>query len=160
MMAPPPQAMGPAPRVVWGMPLDDGERVIYYKRNSQIGSRIGLVVIGIPMIAMFGLGLYLIYLAITDRKQSTYAQVITNRRLVALDGHGAVRFSIKWSEIAGLNKVTRNGVPSAFGVRNRNGEKFMYTDDLYKVEAAIQRFVDTPRSREDDPEVPYDLTVV
>ncbi|MFO0756646.1 MAG: hypothetical protein U0359_09155 [Byssovorax sp.] len=164
-MMPPQQApmmmpMGPQPRMVWGTPLEEGERVIYYKRVSHMGSRIFLFILGVPFTLMFGLGLWMIYMAITDRKQSVYAQVITNKRLMGIDGHGTIKFSIRWNEVAGLNKVTRNGVPASFGVRNRNGVKFMFTDDLYAVENAIQRFVDTPRLREEGPEVPYDFAVV
>jgi hypothetical protein len=145
---------------MWGEPLEPDERVVYFCRPSRTGARLFMFILGFPMIMMFGLGIYLIYLAITDRKQAVYAQAITNRRLLAMDGHGKIMFSIRWPEVAGLNKVSRNGVPTSFGVRNRAGVKFMFTDDLNTVERIIQRCVDVPSERETSREAPFEPAVL
>jgi hypothetical protein len=150
MQAYPPQA---APRTVFGVPLEPGERVLYYKRLSTMGPRIFQAIVGIPMILMFGLGIYLIYMSITDRKQSHYAQAITNKRLLAIDGHGKPHFAVRWDEVAGLNKVS--GRHDAFGVRNRSGEKFLFHKDLHVVERAITYLAENPRARDESPEVPF-----
>lgn len=111
-----------------------------------------MVVMARFAIWMFGIGLYFLYLAIFDRSQAVYAQAITNRRILAIDGHGKVKLSIRWNEVAGLNKVTRNGSPASFGVRNRGGVRLMLTDDLYTVERVLQQRVDMPGQRENAPE--------
>jgi len=166
---PPPQALAPhaaamvpqsGARTVWGHPLEPGEKVVYYKRLPRTGARIFMFLMGFPTILMFGLGFYLIYLAIADRKNATYAQVITNKRLMAYNGAGKVEFSIRWEEIAGMNKVLRNGATTAFGVRNRNGQKFMYTSDLMFVERVIEQGLDNPKSRDQSGEVYFDAVVV
>jgi|GEM_PF-4878060 len=154
----PPEPLGQAlARVVYGVPLDAGERVLYFKANARLGRRIFWVILGIPMILMFGLGLYLIYSAITDRKSSIYAQALTNRRLLAINGRGAVRFSVRWDEVAGMNKVT--GKSNEFGVRNAAGARFMYEQDLVNVERLITQFVQSAQLREQAPEVPFQSDV-
>ncbi len=145
---------------MWGVPLEPDERVIYFCRPSRTGAQIMMGFIGVCTIWMLGIGLYFIYMAITDRSQAVYAQAVTNRRLIAIDGHGKVKFSIRWNEVAGLNKVTRNGSPSAFGVRNRGGVKFMFTDDLVNVERVIQQCVDMPRERENAMEARFEPNVL
>jgi len=78
---------GPAERVVFGVPLEPGERVLYFRRNSNTANRVFSLIFGIPLILLFGLGLWLIHEAFFDRKKTHYAQAITSRRLLAINGH-------------------------------------------------------------------------
>jgi hypothetical protein len=153
------QPMAPAGRVVWGVPLEPGERVLYFYRSNRLGIRAFAFIIGIPLILMMGIGLYFIYLGATDRKRSVYAQVATNRRLMGINGRGELKFSIRWPDVTGLNRVTRNGSIASFGVRNRAGAKFMFIDNLDMVERVIQRCVDVPHERETAAEVPFETAV-
>lgn len=158
MMAPPQQGQGP--RTVFGFPLEPGERVLYYRYISGTGARIFYALFGIPAILIIGLGFFLIYLAITHRKQFTYAQVLTNRRMFLLDGRGQERQGIRWENVAGLNKVTTSvGGAKEFGVRNGAGAQVMFTEDLEVAERMITQLVQNPAAREAMPEVPFDAQV-
>jgi hypothetical protein len=151
--------MAAAGRAVWGVPLEPDERVLYFYRSSRVGIRVFAFMIGIPLILMLGLGFFFIYLGATDRKRSVYAQVITNRRVLGINGRGELKFSVRWTEVTGMNKVTRNGAAASFGVRNRAGAKFMFVDNLYMVERVIQHCLDAPRERETAAEVPFETAV-
>jgi hypothetical protein len=156
----PPSAPPAAPRTLWGMPLEGGERVFYYHRVPRLWARIGYGLCGIMFIPFFGLGLFILYQAVFDRKGTVYAQAMTNRRMVALDGRGTLLWSIRWAEVAGLNKETVNRGISAFGVRDGAQRKFLLTDDLRTVERLLTRAMDQPRMREEAPEVAFDRAVV
>lgn len=95
-------------------------------------------------------------MGIRDRKQSVYAQAITNRRLLAIKGNSSLEFSIRWQDVAGMNKVTRNNMPSAFGVRDRAGRQCLFRGDLFMVEKVITQCCDSPRFKEEAPEVAFD----
>ncbi|MBX3233862.1 MAG: hypothetical protein KIT84_31425 [Labilithrix sp.] len=144
----------PMQRLVGGVALEPGEKVLYYYRANRIGYVIFGLIIGIIMIPAFGLGLYLLYLTITDRSHSTYVQTITNKRLMAINGHGKPLWQIRWDEVRGLNKVT--GRRYEFGVRNANGQKFMFDDNVHIVEMVITKLAGEPMLREQSPEVAFD----
>ncbi len=147
-----------APRTVYGVPLEDGERVIYYQQNSHAAGRIFQFIMGFPMILMFGIGLWFIYHAITMRKSDCFAQVITNRRLLSISGRGVPLWAVRWEEVVGLNKVS--GKYDRFGVRNGAGTEFLFSDDVRRVEQAIKYFVQSAQLREQAPEVRYDAGVI
>lgn len=152
----PPQQQPQLSRKVFGVDLEMGERVLYFRRNPTLGSRIGLTIVGILFVWLFGLGIFLLYLAITDRKQSHYAQAITNRRLLAIDGHGHPKFQIRWEQIAGMNKVAHStGLVKKFGVRNAAGEEFLFLEDCPTIERVISQLLQNPSNREMWPEVPF-----
>jgi hypothetical protein len=145
-----PAAAAPAPsgRTLFGLALEPGERVLYYKRNAMLVGRIILVVLGVPFIPFFGLGIWMIYQAIVHRTAGNiYAQAITSKRLLAINGVGKPVFDVRWEQVRGMNKVLRNGAPMGFGVRDGNGQKYMYGSDLAVVERVIQRCLDNPRER-------------
>jgi hypothetical protein len=146
---------------MWGAPLEPGERVLYYYRVDQTTQYAVEIFFGVLTAPIFGLGIVLlIYLLVHHRERTVYAQAVTTRRLVTLNGKGAALWSIRWEEVAGLNKNTTNGHPTAFGVRNRTGAQFMFTEDLSYVERAIQRFLETPpAARAQIPEVHFDPSV-
>lgn len=154
MQMAPPNAMQGGMRTVFGVPLEEGERVLYYQRNSQLGAQIFCILIGIPMILVLGLGIYFIYVGITHKTQATYAQAITNKRLLAMYGNGTLEWSIRWEQVRGLNKVT--GKVYKFGVRDANGTKFLYNEDVATVERVITQLADTPKNLESWPEVRFD----
>ncbi len=79
---------------------------------------------------------------------------------MGINGRGELKFSIRWPDVAGLNKVKRNGSAMSFGVRNRAGQKFMFSDNLQMVERVIQHCVDVPSDRETAPEVPFEAAAV
>ena len=134
--------------MIFGVALEQGERVLYYKRNPTLVARIFLGLLGVPFILLFGLGIWMIYQAIVHRTASNiYAQAITSKRLLAINGVGKPVFDLRWEQVRGMNKVLRNGAPMGFGVRDGSGQKYMYGQDLAMVERVIQRCLDNPRER-------------
>ncbi len=150
----------PSPTTVFGVPVEPGERVIYYKRKSWLGARIALVIFGIPLIPVFGIGLYLFYWAITHRKSMCYAQVITNQRLLTINGHGQPLFAIRWQEVRGLYQRTTNGRLTSFGVRRGDGHNLPFSDDVHNLQRLIPYYLQTPMAREQAPAVQFDTAVV
>jgi hypothetical protein len=155
-----PTGAGLAQRTLWGTPLEPGERVFYYHRINRTPARIGLALCALVVIPLFGLGLYFLYTVIFDRKREAWAQAMTNRRLITWNGKGAVRWSIRWEEIFGTNKVTQNGYMTGMGVRNRAQQQFLFNDDCPTVERVLMQALETPRLRETAPEMAFDPQVV
>jgi hypothetical protein len=146
--APAAAALAPSGRTLFGVALEPGERVHYYKRNPTVIPRILLAVLGVPFILMFGLGIWMIYQAIVHRSAGNiYAQALTSKRLLAINGVGKPVFEVRWEQVRGMNKVLRNGAPVGFGVRDGTGKQYMYGQDLTMVERVIQRCLDNPRER-------------
>ncbi len=151
-----PQAAG-NPGTVFGEPLWPGERVLYFKYLPGTGARIFYFIAGVPMIVILGFGFYLLYLAITYRRQFAHAQVITNKRLFALDGRGKEMAGMRWESVVGLNKVAAStGLVRQFGVRNAQGATFLFGEDLKTVERLVTLLSQSPAQREALPEVRFD----
>jgi hypothetical protein len=166
-MGPPPAVapggapmMGGGARLVFGFPLEPGERVLYYKRVPTLGGRVFYLVFGVPMILLLGIGIYLIYLGITHRKQFAYAHVVTNRRMFALDGHGHEMKGMRWEAVVGMNKIsTSTGLVRQIGVRNAQGNTCLFDEDMTTLERVISALLQNPGQRETWPEVSFDAHV-
>lgn len=155
-VSPPPYRGELAPRTVYGFQLEPGERVLYFLRIPSLGRRLFYILFGIPAILIIGVGFLLIYYGITDKKQFAYAQVVTNRRLFALDGYGREMRGMRWESVVGINIVKeRTGRMRKFGVRNAAGAECMFDEDLQTVERVITQLVQSPAQREAWPEVPF-----
>ena len=64
-----------------------------------------------------------------------------------------VRWSIRWEEVFGTNKVTQNGYMTGMGVRNRAQQQFLFNEDCPTVERVLMQALETPRLRETAPEM-------
>ena len=99
MMAPPGQApaMGGG-QTVMGVPLEPGERVIWFKKHSYLLDKIIMITLGVFfLIVIIGIGL-IIYGIMLDRFKPK-AHALTNRRLIYIDGKG-VATSYYFAQIA------------------------------------------------------------
>lgn len=97
-------ALGPV-ATVWGVPLDPGERVLYYKRFSGSGERIFLFFMGIVFLVVL-CGLWLLYLAIRYEESHDRVYVITDRRLFTVSGTRKLRTQILIPAITRIQRVT------------------------------------------------------
>jgi hypothetical protein len=147
-----------AASTVFGVPLEPGERVIYYRRINVLPTRIFLFLMGIPLILLLGLGIYMIYTAIRHRPSGTYAHAITTNRLLSINGLGTPLFSVRWDDVAGLNEVRKGGGLAQFGVRDRSGKKFLFNEDLGNLRAFLTR-ASSPGARAQLSAVPFDAAV-
>jgi hypothetical protein len=93
---PPPGAMQPwgaqgmqggAPTVA-GVPLEPGERVLYFVKPSYTTDKVVLLIFGV-LLAIVLIGFIFIYLAVTIEERNPKAQALTDRRLVSVPGKGA-----------------------------------------------------------------------
>ncbi|CAN5561938.1 hypothetical protein BH09MYX1_BH09MYX1_64220 [soil metagenome] len=91
------QAMAPAGgapamgtgQTVMGVPLEPGERVIWFKKHGYLLEKIIMITLGVfLLIVVVGIGL-IIYGALLDRWKPK-AHALTNRRLIYIDGKGVV----------------------------------------------------------------------
>lgn len=144
---------------VFGVPLEDGERVIFYQRIHPLPERVFMVLVGIPLILMFGFGLYLIYGAIKHRKGSIYAQVVTTERLLSIDGFGTPNFAVRWSDVGGLYEKRKGGGLQAFGVQDRSGHRFVFLKNLGPLREFLRKAA-VSSVREQLPGVAFDSNVL
>lgn len=107
--APPPQYpqqpyAQPGP-TVWGVPLEPGERVLYYKRHTGQGERIFLFFIGVIFLPIL-LGLLFLYWGIFYEQTHERVQVITDRRILGITGTRVLKTAFALREIARVVRVT------------------------------------------------------
>jgi hypothetical protein len=101
------QAAAPQPMVqtVWGVPLEPGERVLYYKRFTGVGERIFLFFMSVLFFVVL-CGFWLLYLAIFYEESHDRAYVITNRRFFTVSGKRKLRTQIHFNELLRVEWVT------------------------------------------------------
>ena len=73
---------------VYGMPLEPGERVIYFQRHQYGASKVILIILGVLFLVVL-VGALFIYLGLTIEKRSPKAHIVTNRRFIYVPGTGA-----------------------------------------------------------------------
>ncbi len=81
------QAMGAGGGSVLGVPLQPGERVIYFYKPSYTGDKIVLWIV-CALTFWFLLGFIFLYMAITFDAKNPKAQVVTNMRVMEISGKG------------------------------------------------------------------------
>ena len=103
----------PSPATVRGLPLQPGERVVYFHHTRSIGLRVLMFFIGIPLVPLL-IGLVFLWVALTDQSEMT---VITNYRFVRVSGK-------KPAAAIGLREIVRT--ESVHGLRNRLTEMRLF----------------------------------
>jgi len=145
-----------AARTVYGVPLAADERVIYYRHVPR--SPIGTIILGIILLPFFLLGIFHLVRAAKMRKAESHAQVVTNRRVFTVNGHGEILDQLAWSEVAGLYTLrTRRGSVMKVGVHGPNSRKVIF--DTWHVDPAmefLQRVMASPKAIDSLPEANYD----
>ena len=97
----PPQA-GPT---IWGVPLEYGERVLYYRRHTGSGERIFMIVMGVVLLPVL-FGILLLYWGIFYEQTHERVQVITDRRILGISGTRVLKTAFSLREIERIVRVT------------------------------------------------------
>lgn len=69
------------PPTVLGVPLEPGERVLWFRQHSYKGTKITLIILGVLTLVIL-VGIFLLWSGLTIEKRSPKAHVLTNRRLI------------------------------------------------------------------------------
>ena len=75
------------PPTVCGVQLQPGERVIYFYKPSYTGDKVAMWILGVLFLVVI-IGLIFIYLAVTTEQRNPKAQIITNQRVIEVNGKG------------------------------------------------------------------------
>lgn len=103
----------PSPATLRGVPLEPGERVVYFHHTRNIGTRVLMFSMGIGL-AVIVIGFLFLWLAFTDQSDTT---AITNRRVIRISGK-------KPAQVLGLGDIVRT--ESVHGLRSRLTEMRLY----------------------------------
>jgi hypothetical protein len=76
---------------VMGIPLEPGERVIYFKKHDYTMEMVIHIVLGVLFLVIL-IGLVFIYLGLTAKTRNPQAHIITNRRVILVPGTGPPQF--------------------------------------------------------------------
>ena len=90
---------------VWGVPLEPGERVLYYKRHTGSGERIFMFAMGVLFLPVL-FGLLLLYWAVFYEETHERAQVITDRRIMGITGTRKLKTVFAASQVERVVRVT------------------------------------------------------
>lgn len=90
------------PRTVFGVPLEEDERVLYFHRPRRSVVVILRVLFGLMFLPVLPLSIWMFWAAATDRSYGVYAQVITSGRLLAITGRGTVKWEVRWEQLVSV----------------------------------------------------------
>jgi hypothetical protein len=151
-----PAAVG---RTVFGVPLEPDERVVYFKQVPQLGGLIAVIFVGILMLVVL-IGIFFIVQAFRNRTIAVHAQVITNRRVMTINGKGQILSQLRWRDVAGMYTKLINGRLSEVGVRTKASVNVLFGDSPHLAQPIFERYCGDLRLLEKDPEVPFTPNVV
>jgi hypothetical protein len=153
-----PMATAGGPPTVLGVPLNPGERVIYYFKPSYTVDKVVFWILGVMLLFIL-VGLVFIYLALTHETRNPKAQIVTNHRVIEISGKGVPSF-IPLNDIADLTPERQKAQAGGGGllglaisaavnaVANNMAEKnSKMTPDFWKRTIAIQIVGRTQRLR-------------
>ncbi len=91
---------------VMGVPLEPDERVIWFKRHDYTMDKVFLWIFGVLFLVML-IGIIFIVLALIHDGRNPRAHVITNRRIIVIDGKGQQQ-SYALNQIADIEPVRQS----------------------------------------------------
>jgi hypothetical protein len=91
---------------VMGVPMEPGERVIWFKRHDYTVDKIILWVVGVLFLVVL-IGIIFIILALIHDGRNPRAHIITNRRIIVIDGKGQQQ-SYALNQIADIDPVRQS----------------------------------------------------
>lgn len=100
-----------------GVPLEPGERVVYYQRPNYRAEKTRLVVIGL-LTLIVGVGVLFLALALFYDRLNPRAQIVTDRRVIVVDGAGRAKSTAlaDIADVEAFRQNTRYGASSLLGV--------------------------------------------
>jgi hypothetical protein len=101
------------PATCYGVPLEPGERVIFFHRTSHTGTVVFGIIIGILFLALYGLGLIFIILAIRIPFTNPSIYALTTRRLLLIKNNRTLKQAVRYTDITfTTNTIQRYSRPS------------------------------------------------
>lgn len=145
-------------RTCAGVPLEPGERVLYFRTHDHMASRMGSIIVGIITIP-FLIGIIILINVFTAIPKEDKAQVVTSRRLFSVNGSGTLLLNVRWEELQGFTKIIFNNRPNQFAVKLGNGQVHAFLEDAMHLERMLPALHAHPQMREQAPEVTFLPTV-
>ncbi len=91
-----PYAGGGAATTVLGLPLEPGERVVWFKKHDYTTEKVINIILGVLFLIII-IGALFIYLGLTIESRSPVAHVLTNRRLIYFPPKGPPQsYPLSW----------------------------------------------------------------
>gem|GEM_PF-2416128 len=106
MQGAPGQGMAGGGGTVMGVPLEPGERVIWFQRHDYTVDKVILWIFGVLFLFIL-IGIIFIILAVIHDGRNPRAHVITNRRIIVIDGKGQPQ-SYALDQIADIEPVRQS----------------------------------------------------
>ena len=100
---PPAGAMAAPGSTVFGVPLEPGERVVYFKQHNHAVEKWMMIILGVLFLVVI-IGLIFIYLGVTAETRNPKAHALTNRRLIYWPGKGPPQ-SVYFAQITDMEPV-------------------------------------------------------
>ncbi len=141
-------------RSVSGVPLEPGERVLYFRLVDQMGTRVSRIIVGLITIP-FLVGIYLLYAVFKDWQDEPDAQAVTNRRLLSMKRNGTKLVELRWEQVTGFTKVIRNRSENTFAVRSAQGVALEFAYDGAWLGQVLPVWAGQPPAREQAPEAAF-----
>ncbi|MCU0694916.1 MAG: hypothetical protein MUC96_00150 [Myxococcaceae bacterium] len=139
-------------RTVFGIPLEDGERVVYYRRDEPGWQKPVLIVLGVlTLVAIIGL-----FFLAAGLMADTVVIVITTRRFLIVDGKKVEQ--VRHGQVKNATLRMKGNRPQWFHVQGHDGTQlaFQLSIDAPAMQRAVDEALRAPASLEQKPEVPFD----
>lgn len=156
----PPHGAWPArgPRTVFGVPLADGERVLYYRRIPR--SPVQTAIAGVLLLPFWLIGVFVLVRAARMRKTESHANVITNRRLFTVDGDGQVLDEMALAAVTGLTFIKRRRARNLLAVRGGIHREVVFDQWIDEIRASLQHVLANRGAIDALPEAAFDVNAL
>jgi len=103
---PPAMQPGAGGPTVLGQPLEQGERVIWFRKHSYMLEKIIMIVVGVFLLIIL-VGVFVIIYGVLLDRWKPVAHVVTNRRLIVFGAPGKPAESYPLAHIADINPIRK-----------------------------------------------------
>lgn len=157
---PQPPHGGPArgPRTVFGVPLADGERVLYYRRIPR--SPVQTAIAGVLLLPIWLIGVFVLVRAARMRRTESHANVVTNRRLFMVNGDGQVLDEMALAAVTGLTSIKRRRARNLLAVRGGIHREMVFDEWIDEIRAFLQHVLSDRTAIDSLPEAAFDAAAL
>ncbi|MDX2015730.1 MAG: hypothetical protein SFW67_36385 [Myxococcaceae bacterium] len=138
---------------VFGIPLEDGERVVYYRRDEPGWQKPFLIVLGVlTLFAIIGL-----FFLVAGLMADTTVFIITTRRFLIVDGKKVEQ--VRHGQVKNATLRVKGNRPQWFSVSGQDGTQlsFQLSIDAPAMQRAVDEALKAPAALAQKPEVPFDV---
>ena len=104
-----------------GVELEPGERVLVWRVETGHGGKVAAMIVLGGVLAIGVIGLLFLYMAVTYKKRTTYAELVTDRRFVHVKGDGRV-VSVPYNTITKVTTIRQGAITKEIHITS-NAEK-------------------------------------